>query len=258
VKRFLKYRFDRKIQRRTGLSPISRTDPEDIFIVGYPKSGNTWMQNLVASIVFGTNAQLTPDSLVNELVPDVHDRTFYRRYRTPTFFKSHYLPRPDYRRVIYLVRDGRDAMVSYFHFLSAINQQTPDFLKMVTMGEGLFPCRWHEHVDAWTQNPFRAAMITIRYESLHENPVLELRRFCEFAGLERSDQFLQQVAEGCSFAAMREREQTMGWSSAAWPKDKAFVRRGKIGSFVDEMPDSVIAEFMRQAQSTLIRAGYHA
>jgi len=253
---FPKYRFDGKIQRRTGLSPIYRTHPEDIFLVGYPKSGNTWMQNLAASIVFGTNARLTPDSLINELVPDAHDRNFYRRYGTPTFFKSHHLPRPEYRRVIYLVRDGRDTMVSYFHFLSAINGCAPDFLRMVTMGEGLFPCRWHEHVEAWAKNPYDARMITISYESLKSQAVDQLRRLCQFAGLERSDEFLKSVAQACSFAAMREREKTMGWSSTAWPTDKAFVRRGEVGSFKDEMPQAVSAEFMRQAEQTLIRAGY--
>ncbi len=255
-KRFFRRRLEQRIQRRTGLTPIRDTDPADIFIVGYPKSGNTWMQNLVAGVAFGIDPNRTPDSLVNELVPDVHDVLFYRRFETPTFFKSHYLPRPEYRRVVYLLRDGRDAMVSYFHHLSAIHGSEPDFLKMVSDGEGLFPCRWHEHVDAWMKNPYGAQMITIRYEALKTGPVAELRRLCEFAGLERPDHSLQSIAAGCSFDAMREREQTMGWSSTVWPKDRAFVRRGEVGSFRNEMPSAVAAEFMRQAQQILVQAGY--
>lgn len=257
-KRFLRQRFERRIQRVTGLSSIRQTEPEDIFIVGYPKSGNTWMQNLVAGMVFGVDPHFTPDTLVNELVPDVHDQMFYRRYRTPTFFKSHYLPRPEYRRVVYLVRDGRDAMVSYFHYLGAISGREPDFLRMVSEGEELFPCRWHEHIEAWTKNPYGAKMITIRYESLKTDPVEQLRTLCQFAGLERSQALLQSVVEGCSLDAMREREKQMGWSSPAWPSDKAFLRRGEAGSFRDEMPPAVAAEFMRQAGQTLIRAGYPA
>lgn len=255
-KRFLRRRAERKARTLTGLSAICETEPEDIFIVGYPKSGNTWMQNLVAGLVFGVDPHLTPDSLVNELVPDVHDRSFYRRYITPMFFKSHYLPRPEYRRVVYLIRDGRDAMVSYFHHLSAIHGSEPDFLKMVSDGEGLFPCRWHEHVEAWTKNPYRAQMITVRYESLKANPVPELRRLCEFAGLDRSEESLQSIATACSFEAMRDREKTMGWDSTVWPREKAFVRRGEVGSFKNEMPSAVAAEFMRQAQQVLVRAGY--
>lgn len=216
------------------------------------------MQNLLAGIVFGTNVRLTPDSLINELVPDVHGRMFYHRFGTPTFFKSHHLPRPEYRRVIYLVRDGRDAMVSYFHYLSALDGSEPDFLKMVTTGEGLFPCRWHEHVEAWRKNPYHSEVISVSYESLKRDTVEQLRRVCQFAGFERSDQFLKSLADSCSFEAMREKEKVAGWNSPVWPRDQQFIRRGETGSFRDEMPTAVLAEFMRQASRTLIRAGYPA
>ena len=214
------------------------------------------MQNLVAAVVFGIDPHLTPDKLINDLVLDVHYRAFYRRYATPTFFKSHHLPRPEYRRVVYLLRDGRDTMVSYFHYLSALNGRTADFLQMVTLGEGLFPCRWHEHVEAWMANPYRAEMITIRYESLQDEPVQELKKFCQFAALERTSEFLQQAADACSFEAMREREKKIGWDSNRWSKEKAFVRRGKVGSFKDEMPPAAAMEFLRQAEPTLVRVGY--
>jgi hypothetical protein len=252
----LKDRFDEKVRRHTGLWPIHRTDPDDIFIVGYPKSGNTWMQNLVAGVVYGFDPECLPDAVVSDLVPDVHSSRYYRRYRTPMFFKSHHLPRPEYRRVIYLVRDGRDAMVSYFHFLSAINKSEPDFLKMVSNGDGLFPCRWHEHVDAWMKNPYGAKLTTIAYESLKTNAVAKLKELCAFAEIERTSDFLESVAVACSFDALREREKKMGWHSTVWPTDKHFVRRGEVGSFRNEMPQAVSAEFMRQAGQTMARAGY--
>jgi hypothetical protein len=74
---------------------------------------------------------------VQDLVPDVYYTKFYKRYFTPTFFKTHDLPKPQHRRVIYLVRDGRDAMVSYFHHIAALGDP-PDCLKLVATGEGLF------------------------------------------------------------------------------------------------------------------------
>ena len=33
--------------------PINKTNINDIFIVGFPKSGNTWMQSLIAGIQYG-------------------------------------------------------------------------------------------------------------------------------------------------------------------------------------------------------------
>jgi hypothetical protein len=128
--------------------------------------------------------------------------------------------------------------------------------EMATLGTGVFPCRWHEHVEAWIANPYRAEMITISYESLKNDLLKELRKFCEFAGLDRADIMLETTARACSLDAMREKQSRIGWDSSVWPKEKVFVRRGKVGSFKDEMPPAAAMEFMRQAEPTLARAGY--
>jgi hypothetical protein len=237
------------------LQRISDSDANDIFVAGYPKSGNTWMQYLLAGLIFRIDVSLVPDSVVQSLVPDVHSTPFYKRHMTPTFFKTHNLPLPEYRRVIYVVRDGRDAMVSYFHFLAALGY-APDFLKLVTTGEGLFPCRWHEHVEAWIGNPHRAQMLMISYEALKNDTVGELHRICNFVGLEREESLFERVAQNSSFTSMREREKKLGWENAAWPKDKAFLRRGTVGSFRDEMSEPILEAFVKSSEQTLKRLGY--
>ena len=146
----------KKFCAATGMSPIDDFKPEDVLIVGYPKSGNTWMQYLIASAIYQIDVTTVPDALVQDLVPDVHFKRFFKRYFPVTFFKSHHLPRPDYRKVVYLVRDGRDAMVSYLHFVEGQMGGTVDFLALVTAKEGLFPSKWHEHVEQWGANPFKA------------------------------------------------------------------------------------------------------
>jgi hypothetical protein len=236
------------------LQPISETCPDDIFIAGYPRSGNTWMQYLIAGVTLDLNPRLAPDSLVQSLVPDVHATKFYKRFGTPTFFKTHHLPQPEYRRVIYLVRDGRDAMVSYLHFLAALGE-APDFLKLVTTGESLFPCRWHEHIEAWLANPHGAEIMVIRYEKLKRDTVGELQRICQFAGLKRDRSTLERIAQNSAFAAMSDRERKLGWQNA-WPKDKAFVRRGIVGSFRDEMPKAVLEAFTEVSMPALKRLDY--
>jgi hypothetical protein len=155
------------------------------------------------------------------------------------------------------VRDGRDAMVSYFHFLEAINGRPPDFLKLVTTGEGLYPCRWHEHVEAWRANPYGAQMMTLSYEELKQNAGRELQRLCIFAGLERDQSLLEAVVHSASFNMMREKEKKTGWDDGgAWPADRYFVRRGKVGSFRDEMPPPILESFMQQSEGTLKMLGY--
>jgi hypothetical protein len=238
-----------------GFTPITQTDASDVFIAAYPKSGSTWFQNLVAGALYGLDPEQTPDRLVQDLVPDVHYKQHYKRYRTPTFFKTHDLPRPQYRRVVYLLRDGRDVMVSFWHHLQTLTRREVDFLTLVRDAVGL-PCKWHCHVNAWAANPYGAQMLVIRYEDLHADPVRQLQRCCEFAGEPRDTAFCERVAAHCTFAAMRAREQRFGWDNAAWPRDKPFIRRGLVGSYRDEMPPDVLTAFMAEAAPTLQKHGY--
>ena len=108
--KFLPRKLESAVAALTATTPIWETNPEDVFIVGYPKSGHTWLQNLVSGAVYGVDPARTPDRVIQELVPDIYERRFYRRSSTPMFFKSHELPKPEYKRVIYLLRDGRDAI----------------------------------------------------------------------------------------------------------------------------------------------------
>jgi hypothetical protein len=237
-----------------GLTPIGSYHAEDVFVVGYPRSGNTWFQNIVAGLYYGADPELAPHGLINEMAPDVHGAAFYRRYSTPMIFKSHALPDPAYRRVAYLLRDGRDAMVSYSHFLRSRYLPELDFLEMVEKGDSLFPCKWHDHVEAWLANPHDAEMIVIRYEDLQREPVAQLKRFCSFVGLTRDEELLSQLAEKTRFDRLRAKEVVDVESDDS--AEKRFFRRGEVGCFRDEMPADVLQAFMKDAEPTLRRCGY--
>jgi hypothetical protein len=255
--------INRKIQRTvpavTGLTRIGQYHPRDVFVIGYPKSGNTWLQNILAGLAYGVDPARSPDSLIQELVPDVHYKRYYKRFGTPMYFKSHDLPAPHYRRVVYILRDGRDAMVSYYHHLRALARTTvPDeyFMQMVETGRDLYPGHWHEHVRAWEANPYGAEMILLRYEDLQADRPRELARLCEFLGIEPDGEAVSAVAERTSFVNMAAREARSGWDNRAWPTDKKFVRRGVVGSYRDEMPEGVYSAFMERAGQTLQQYGY--
>ncbi|WP_180982444.1 sulfotransferase domain-containing protein [Methylocella silvestris] len=240
-----------------GFTPIGEYLPEDIFVVGFPKSGNTWFQNLVAGAVFGVDINLSPPGLAHDLAPDVNHGRFYKRYATPMFFKSHDLPLPNFRRVVYLLRDGRDAMVSYRHYREVMDRRAIDLLEFVNRATPLYPCHWSEHVEAWAKNPYGADMIVIKYEDLLRDTVAELRRFCAFAGVSRDDEHLRRVAEASSFDKLREKETKQGFGRDDHAFDRPFFfRRGEAGSYKDEMSPEALRIFMDQARSTLERYGY--
>ncbi len=255
--------FDARIHTLTNLTPNTEIAEEDVFIIGYPKSGHTWFQCLVAGVIYNVDLDYAPYSFVWELVPEHSVRPYYFRYGTPMFFKTHDVPRPKYRRVVYLVRDGRDAVTSYYHHLESVRRQKGQktkFLKVAQGELGAFPHKkWHEHVEAWLANPCDAQMLIVKYEDLRQDTVRQLQRFCAFAGVEREEAFLRKVAAMASFERMREKEQAQGGLDKPKkdrPRPAAFVRRGAIGSYKDEMPPEVLEVFMHEAGDTLRKLGY--
>jgi len=247
---------DEKIRSLLHLVPNTEFVADDVFLVSFPKSGNTWLRNLVAGVIHGLDPELAPFELIADVIPG-HRNHYYKRFCTPMYFKSHFLPQPEYRRVVYILRDGRDAIVSNFHHLAAVRGKEVDFLKVVQSTVSLFPhCKWHEHVEAWLANPYQAQMLVIRYEDLKKDAVQELRRFCQFAGVERDDAFLATMAQKAAFNKMRQKEALLGRGNPNWPRDKFFVRRGEIGSYKDEMPPEVLEIFLNEAGETLRKLGY--
>ncbi len=238
-----------------GLTSVGTLEERDVVIVGWPKSGNTWLQNCAAGLLYGLQPEWTPDAVIQTLVPDLHWFPAYRRFQSPMFFKSHSLPRPEYRRVVYLVRDGRDALVSFSHHQAAVTGAAPGWRDLIARGAGEFGT-WPQHVRAWRENPYRAEMMTIKYEDMKQDLPRELSRLCAFAGLEREDAAIRAAAEGASFAKMKRQDQRFGQSGAGWPSGVPFVRRGQVGSFRDELPPEALRAFLDDARPALREWGY--
>ncbi|WP_026753230.1 sulfotransferase domain-containing protein [Sediminibacter sp. Hel_I_10] len=230
--------------------PIEKTEPQDIYIAGFPKSGNTWMQNLIAGVVFGIDTALLPDSLTQELVPDVHGKSFYKRFHNITFFKSHDLPRPHMKRVIHLVRDGRDVMVSYYAMQRAMKKSVT-LEEMVINGKEVIPSKWYEHTRQWISNPYNADILALKYEDLINDPLSEMKRVMSFLKIDRSEETLLRSINGNSFNEMKRKERELGWNNQDWDKKEEFIRKGKVGSYKEEMAIELIAFFENEAQAEL-------
>ena len=131
-------------------------------------------------------------------------------------------------------------------------------MAMVCDGEGLFPGKWHEHVQAWNANPYGAEKIVIKYEDLKKDALTELTRFCVFAHLERDQTFLQRVIDQTEFTKMQAKEKEGRITSAnkTWPPDRHFFRRGVVESYRDEMSSDVLDAFLQDAGAMLRELGY--
>jgi hypothetical protein len=236
--------------------------PDDTFLVSYPKSGNTWTRFLIANLLY---PKKHPDfSNINELIPDPEalSKRQLDRLPRPRLIKSHQYFDPRFPRVLYVVRDPRDVLLSEYHFdikRGAIAEGYPmeRFVQRFLAGEVNHAYgSWAENVGSWISVRGESPrFLLVRYESLQSDPMQEMQRIAEFLGLSGEPEALAFAIEQSSAERMRklEKEQAHLWSSTRETRlDKPFVRQAKAGGWRKELPASSVAE-IEAAWGTLMK-----
>jgi hypothetical protein len=228
---------------------------KEFHIVGFPRSGHTWMQHLLADVLFEVDCSSAQDEIIQNLIPDVYQKDRFDKSLSPQIFKSHEMPLPEYQNVIYLIRDGRDVMLSFYHFQKALKQDGCDYFAQFQPSHHE-PVTWAQHVEGWLKNPYRANILFVHYEMLHSQPIQELGRICEFLGVQRSKKEISRAIDHASFDSLQAKEKKLGWSNALWPKDTLFFRKGKIGGYEKDLPEAVRLQIEKENGALLRKLGY--
>jgi hypothetical protein len=224
---------------------------DDVFLVSYPKSGNTWTRFLVANLIhpeaaanFGNINELTPD-------PEALSKRRLSRLPRPRIIKSHQYFDPRYPRVIYIVRDPRDVALSQYHFRRkrrVIAEGIPieQFVDRFIGGQNTPYGSWGENVASWLFTRGRSPyFLLVRYEDMLENTMAELGKIAAFLGIDASIERLTRAAERSSAENMRKLEQSQAhlWSSTKETRqDMPFVRAAKSGGWKLELPAACVAQ----------------
>ena len=232
--------------------------PDDIFLVSYPRSGNTWTRFLLGNLINQDDA--VTFSNVESRIPEIyfnHDR-FLRRLPRPRMLKSHECFQPHYPRVIYIVRDPRDVAVSFYHHNVKARNIADDypmdnFVPRFIAGE--FDRKfgtWRDNVLSWTvlrkDNP---AFLLLRYEDMKRDTarvladVVAFLDRCSFRKIDSNPQALGRAIDLSSPEKMRVLEKQEGgrWVlTKGTRKDKPFVRSATSGGWKSQLsPESVEA-----------------
>jgi hypothetical protein len=231
--------------------------PDDVFIVSYPKSGNTWMRFLVGNYLTGNECTFEN---CHKITPDIHmNPERCSAIKRPRFIKSHAPYRSQYPNAIYMVRDGRDVAVSYYHYKLRMRDIAPDtdfaeFLESFNQGRVDPFDTWSDHVQSWLDQA--DSLLLVRYEDLQDDAELELRRVLEFSGVD-IEEGLQSAVDASKFENMKEQEEKDRETVDRGSKSsERFMRKGKSGQWQDYFDGETHREFLEFHGSSLRRLGY--
>ena len=245
--------------------------PDDRIICSYPKSGNTWVRFLVANLL-SPHKQVTW-STIDEIVPSIGgmDQRHMAKFKRPRALKSHQYYDHRYKRIVYVIRDPRDILVSYYYFDikrgliedgHPIESYAESFLKGEMGATAILGShgRWDRHVGSWI-GAMRDApgFVVVRYEDLIDDTMRELKRISSVLEIKASDDEMDRAVKLSTGDIMRELERQESEASVLLRntrKDIPFIRKAEVGNWKDELPTEVSDRVVEEFHETMKVLGY--
>jgi Sulfotransferase domain len=234
--------------------------PDDVFLVSFPKSGNTWARFLVANLVHPE--QPANFRNIHQLVPDPEGtaKKYFDRAPRPRVIKSHECFEPRFPRVIYIIRDPRDVALSQYHYhrkrLKIDDHYSIEkFVTRFIAGETCAHGSWGENVLTWLitrRNDPR--FLLLRYEDMVADTPRELGKIAAFLGIAPSAAQILQAVERSSADQMRKLEEAQSHLCTLTDTrpDIPFVRAAKSGDWRSGLPPAAV-EKIEAAWGALMR-----
>ncbi|XP_076987379.1 sulfotransferase 2B1 isoform X2 [Tamandua tetradactyla] len=221
---------------------------DDTFIVTYPKSGTSWMIEIISLILRDGDASWIRSVPIWERAPwcETIMGAFSLPYKTSPRLMSSHLPIQLFTKaffdskakVIYMGRNPRDVVVSLYHYSKIARQLkdpgTPDqFLHDFLSGEVQFGS-WFDHIKGWIRMQGKENFLFITYEELQQDLRGSVQRICKFLGRPLSEEALSSVVAHSDFGAMK--ANTMSNYTLLPPslldhRQGTFLRKGVCGDW---------------------------
>ncbi|PYX09481.1 MAG: hypothetical protein DMG88_05830 [Acidobacteria bacterium] len=241
----------------------------DLFIVSYPRSGNTWTRFLIGNLIYPDEPITFAN--VESRIPSLYLFSDRQLRHLPRIFKSHECFDPRYKNVIYITRDPRDVAVSAYHYSIKVNilpEDFPveDFVPLFMSGEfgsGLLSDprwgSWYDNVQGWLAMRHNRRFLLLRYEDMLQQPARELLKIAEFLNISGTPERLNRAIDLSSADRMRrlEKAEAKEWKlTKNTRQDKRFVREARSGTWKSELPPKSVQQIESEWGDLMQSLGY--
>jgi hypothetical protein len=241
---------------------------DDVIVVSYPKAGRTWHRVTFGKYLALLSGKPLPSKLKSRKMtralglPRVsysHNGANFENAIGPRHLLNAWSPLWRWHKIILLVREPKDVMVSGYHHARyrsrSFTGSLSEYLRHPFTGiEKLLVAhqRWYRYRD------YTRGFLLQRYETTHEDPENSLRAALEFMKIPIDEEALRGAVEFATFDNMRKLEQEGAFVSHAMRSEDTAgesarkVRKGRVGGYVEHMS----SDDVRYVDEMIERIGY--
>ncbi|XP_067671923.1 sulfotransferase 1A1-like isoform X2 [Haliotis asinina] len=189
---------------------------DDILVCAFPKSGTHWIWEMTRLLVAGKldRDDISKGTAMMEFINEDE----YKDLPSPRVLNTHLLfselpkqVKEKKPRILYVTRNPKDVTVSFYNFvkkLPMIYKYSGEWKNFVRPSlEGRFDYgSWFDYVKDWEEvkKTTDVPILTLNYEDMKEDVFREVKKIRDFLGTDRSDEFVKEVCDHCSFGSMKD------------------------------------------------------
>ncbi|KAM4824955.1 sulfotransferase 2A1-like [Thomomys bottae] len=219
---------------------------DDVIIVTYPKSGTNWLIEILCLIRTKGDPEWVRSVPIWDRSPWIETHVGQKVISTmeaPRLLSSHLpfrlFPKSLFSskaKVIYLLRNPRDVLVSGYYFFPKMNlirkpESLDEYFSWFIRGEVTYGS-WFTHVQGWMSMRERENVLLLSYEEMKKDTRGTVEKICQFLGKKLEPKELDLVLENSSFQAMKENKMS-NFSLAKLDSDghSVMMRKGVSGDW---------------------------
>lgn len=257
---------------------FNKTRTTDIFIIGYPRSGNTWNRYMLGRYIQSfCGIDTLPlfnqydfwgrcyRTCIKQTIIANHGQLNWESLREEEIQESRFVTPYKKKKIVLLTRYPLDSLVSNWVYYTHLSRKISMTLEAFLDHPLHSLTKWINYHNLWahSRREFKSDLLLLRYEDLRRNTKVEFVKMLDFLQIETVEAVVDEAIQFASFDNMKKMQKMVQIPGISTPGERIIrvgdpadpeshhVRKGIVGGYRDYLSQSKAKFYERRIADEL-------